>query len=410
MPTWTPPNLALWAQRLLTTSTDAQPLPSGARRTNGEMLMVTLLFALLALHGSLHVLGFLKSWRLAELPQMRTETLFALPRSLEKLVGAAWLIPCALFLASAVALTLHVETWWAWGLSGALCSQLLIIYAWPVAKTGTLINLLMLGPLLAAAGQSRFTRETERTVRALWSNVPSGEPSLVSAAELAPLPTPVRRWLVSAGVVGRARVRTLRLKQTGWMRTSPEGRWMPTQAVQYFNAAQPGFVWRAEVRMPVLSFAGRDTYLNGRGRMLIALSSLVPVVDASDAKTQQGTLLRFLGETVWFPSAALSPYLHWEAIDEQNAQVSMRYRGVHGSARFSFGANGQVTRVSAERYMGSGPNAKLEHWSIPMREWRSFAGYTIPVAGDVIWQLAGGDFNYFRWHIDDVEYDPGAID
>ena len=73
---------------------------------------------------------------------------------------------------------------------------------------------------------------------------------------------------------------------------------------------EPEFIWRVRVQMMhVLPVAGRDSYVDGRGRMLIKLGSVVPVVDAADEKIDQGALLRFLGEIVWFPAAALSPYI-----------------------------------------------------------------------------------------------------
>ena len=56
-----------------------------------------------------------------------------------------------------------------------------------------------------------------------------------------------------------------------------------------------------------LPLVGRDKYVNGRGNRLIKALSAVPVVNAADAKTEQGTLLRYLGEICWFPAAALCP-------------------------------------------------------------------------------------------------------
>lgn len=143
---------------------------------------------------------------------------------------------------------------------------------------------------------------------------------------LAGLLIPVQQWLRASRVVGHERIHTVRLRQHGLMRTSPPGNWMPTEAEQYVNVNEPGFVWKADVRMlRFLPLAGRDTYLGGRGNRLIKAFSAVPIVDAADAKTDQGTLLRFLGELCWFPSAALSPYLTWQAIDNQHTQAIMTY-------------------------------------------------------------------------------------
>jgi hypothetical protein len=53
-------------------------------------------------------------------------------------------------------------------------------------------------------------------------------------------------------------------------------------------------------------------------------------------------MLRFLGEIVWFPSAALSPILTWEAIDGTSARATMRHGGLVESAVFAFSDEGRV--------------------------------------------------------------------
>ncbi|HKU38530.1 MAG TPA: hypothetical protein VJR89_10295, partial [Polyangiales bacterium] len=39
----------------------------------------------------------------------------------------------------------------------------------------------------------------------------------------------------------------------------------------------------------------------------------------------------------------------------------------------------------------------------------TFQGVRIPVRGVVRWQLASGDFDYYRWQIDAVSYEPAAL-
>jgi Family of unknown function (DUF6544) len=64
----------------------------------------------------------------------------------------------------------------------------------------------------------------------------------------------------------------------------------------------------------------------------------------------QGAELRFLAEIVWLPSAALSPYVEWEAIDVTSAKATMRHRGVPVSAVFYFDERGRFSRLTADRY------------------------------------------------------------
>ena len=60
--------------------------------------------------------------------------------------------------------------------------------------------------------------------------------------------------------------------------------------------------------------------------------------------------------------------------------------------------------MSALRYMGGGDKGTLQKLYIPVRAWRTIHGVTIPVQGEVIWQLPTGDFTYYQWEITDIDY------
>lgn len=179
---------------------------------------------------------------------------------------------------------------------------------------------------------------------------------------------------------------------------------MAARATQWFVAEPPGFVWHANIRMKGLPVLGRDSYLGGHGRMLITLGGLVPIVDAADARIDQGTLLRFLGELIWFPSAALSSKVHWEPRDEHSALARMSHGGVEGQALWTFDAEGRFVSLRAQRYMGSGQKATLEDWYSTVHEYRRFDGIEVPAAGEVSWQLKAGELTYYKWRIDAIEY------
>jgi hypothetical protein len=291
--------------------------------------------------------------------------------------------------------------------AGIIISQLLVIYAWPDAKAGTLVNIILVIPVIFAWADARFQDDTNEQVRALFARASSGKARVVVSDELDPLPPPVQHWLENAGVVGKKMPRTVRLKQQGQMRIAPDKDEVQATAQQYFRLDEPEFIWRVRLRlMHVLPISGRDTYLEGRGQMLIKVGSLVPVVDAADEKIDQGALLRFLGETVWFPAAALSPYIRWEPIDAASAKAMMSYQGVSGSAQFTFDNRGRFVGLTADRYFGGGADAKIERWEIEAHEWKTMNGCVVPVRGEVRWKLEGGDFIFYRWEITDIEYDP----
>ncbi|MBK9035565.1 MAG: hypothetical protein IPL61_30630 [Myxococcales bacterium] len=364
------------------------------------------LTSLLVIHGLIHLLGFVKAFGLATVPQLRGATIVTLGPAWQRPIGALWLAAAVLVVVAAVAMVLGVGGWWRLGLVGLVLSQALVIYAWPDAKVGTLPNVVLALAVLLGWADARFERATDATVRQLYIEPARSPGPPVTAGDVATLPPPVARWLTRAGVVGRPRAHAVRLRQLGGLRTAPGATLMPATAEQYVDLDRPGFVWSVDVMMKrVIPVRGRDTYLDGRGHMLITVGGLVPFVDSAGPTIDQGALVRFLGELVWSPSAALAPYLTWQGVDAHAAVATMTWGGVTASGTFSFDDDGRVTGFAARRYLGGGPDARLEDWRAECSAWAQLDGVEVPVRGRVIWALAAGDFEYYQWEVAALEHD-----
>jgi hypothetical protein len=270
---------------------------------------------------------------------------------------------------------------------------------------GVLVGLLMVAGAVAIANIV-FQRRVDAESRTLFAAARASAPRNLEARDIEHLPPPVRRWLEISGAVGRPIAGTVRLTQRGELRTAPDKPWMPAAAEQVFTVDPPGFVWHVRTKMMGLPIAGRDRFADGRGHMLIKVASLIPVADATGPEVDQGALLRFLGEIIWFPSAALSPTITWQSIDANSARATMRHGGVTASAVFGFDDRGRFNGLTADRYMSAPGGSRLEKWVIPISAWRVVRGIEMPVRGNAIWKLAEGDFDYYRWEILDVEVNP----
>jgi len=372
--------------------------------------MKALLTALLALHGSIHLLGFLKWTGLARVPRLSGRLLVAVSGTGERVFTAAWLVAAVLLVSAAVLRGARHDGWWmAAALPGVVISQVLIVLAWPDAKAGTVANVILLLPIIAAAAHARFETRCDREASALLAQA-GHDTRLVTRDELRVLPAPVAAWLERSGVVGRPRAATVRLHQRGEIRTKEGAAWMPARADQYFSIDPPAFVWMVDASMMrVVPIAGRDRYVAGRGEMLIEAASLVKVVEAADEAIDLGAMLRYLAETIWFPSAALGPHISWEPIDATHARATMRYAGRTAPAVFTFDERGRAVRFDAERPMGGGQAAKLTPWFGASSQWRTFEGIEVPTRGEVGWQLPTGPFIYYRWEILDVEFNRAQL-
>ncbi|GAB4020181.1 DUF6544 family protein [Spirosoma koreense] len=299
--------------------------------------------------------------------------------------------------------------WTSLALASILLSQTLIILFWSDAKVGTLANALIALSVWISIAHNRFEEYADQEARQVMIQ-PTTVHQVIDRTMLIHLPMPVQQWLIASGVVGKEQVHTVRLQQIGLMRTNPRGRWMPTQAEQYIDVDKPGFVWKADVRpFAWLPLAGLDKYADGKGTMQIKALSFIPIVNASDAKIDQGELLRYLSEMCWYPSAALRPYITWQPIDEKQSEATINYKGVTASAVFTFDAQHRLVSVAAKRYKGDSAQSQLEDWYIPARSWKIINGVRIPVKGDVIWKLQTGDFNYYQWEIAAIDYNKRVL-
>ncbi|MDA1475825.1 DUF6544 family protein [Bacillus changyiensis] len=234
---------------------------------------------------------------------------------------------------------------------------------------------------------------------------------IIEKADLTTLPACVQKWLHHAQVIGKEKIHTVRIEQKSKLRLEKGKPWMPAKAVYYYTIDKPAFIWNCFIKAaPLIHIAGRDKYDQGKGNMLIKLLSFIKIADASGKEIDQGTLLRYLGELVWFPTAALHHALKWEEIDSHSAKATMSYGGITGSGVFQFNDKGEVTSFLADRYMESKGTYSLEKWLIQLKDYQEFNGIKIPVRGKVIWKLDTGDFDWFHFEIDDVQYNKIEID
>ena len=351
------------------------------------------------LHGLIHLLGFVKEWNLAEVKL--SGVFISLPGVLSKIAGVLWLIACSLFIASAIAYLLRKDWWWMIAVIAIVISQILIFIYWKDAKFGTVVNVIILIVCIFSYESWSFERMVNDEFSSFFPE--KIEKRVVTEEMINELPPVVQRWLKRSNISEKEIIQTVHLKQKGEMRIKPEGDWMKVEAEQYISTNSPGFIWKADVKSSFLHFSGRDRYENGEGHMLIKLFSLIPVVDAKGKEIDQGALLRYLGEIIWCPSAALSDYIKWEEVDSTTAKATMSYEGVTASGIFKFDENGDFVSFEAERYYYRKECSTLERWVIKANDYRAFEGIRIPVNLSVTWKLER-DFTWYKFEVTEVKY------
>lgn len=261
---------------------------------------------------------------------------------------------------------------------------------------------------LLAATSRRFGRLVDADRRRLLERPRPPHPPLVTLAMLAGLPEPAKRYLRYAGVVGRPMVDTVRVRQACRMRPAPHGISFPLVAEQWYAVEPPGFIWDATVAVagiPVVR--GRDGYLDGKGMMTIRVGSLIPVVDASGPEMDQASLLRYLSEMPWFPSAFLRERVTWEAIDDATVRVSIVDGDLQATGTLTIDPEGRLVEFRSERHAMVGDRFELRPWCAPTYAYGEFEGLRLPVRGAAVWTLPDGSaLPYIEVELAEVSFDP----
>ncbi len=231
----------------------------------------------------------------------------------------------------------------------------------------------------------------------------------ISEADLAAVPEPVARYLRRAGVVGRTRVQNVRLRQRGTFRMSEKGGWAAMAAEQRYTVQPPAFVWRATIAAFLLAQVKvTDGFADGHGWLAAKLFGLFSVADARGPEVDQGELLRFMTEIVWFPTAWLSGYITWQPVDARSVKATIDHQGITASAILTFDEQDRMAAIEAQRFRMVGARYSLDTWVIELARYEEHSGLLIPTAGRALWKLPAGDYDYFKGEITDLEYDTPA--
>jgi hypothetical protein len=267
------------------------------------------------------------------------------------------------------------------------------------------------GVAAEVSGHRTFSRLIQRDAQRLLAQATpaAGGGEVVTEEMLADLPEPARRYLRYTGVVGRSLARTVHLRQKGRMRPGPGQPWMALDAEEWYTVHPPGFVWGGTLHMgPVPVGRARDMYRDGHGHMLVKVASLFTVVDATGEEMDQGAMMRYLNEMVWFPTAFLGDDVSFEAVDDSSVRVTLTDHGRTATATLCVDGQGRLTDFVAKRYRIVGERRDLETWSTPITGYGEFEELRLPVRGKAAWKLPEGDLEYIEVAITELQYDVGS--
>ena len=237
------------------------------------------------------------------------------------------------------------------------------------------------------------------------SGLPASPAGAIGNSLPACLPEPAQRYLRFMKVAERPPEWSFRLGLTGRFRLGPRKPWMPCEAWQYNSRLAAARLFHLRIRfggfLPVI---GRDSYVHGKGRMLVRLADLVTVADGAGPEFDTGELVTYLNDAVMIaPSMLLASGISWAGVDDRSFDVSLQDHGRTVTARVFVDETGAPRDFStADRYCyGPDGSRKLirARWTTPIAAWEIVDGRPLPAGGQAVWHLPDGPFAYADFRV-----------
>ncbi len=226
------------------------------------------------------------------------------------------------------------------------------------------------------------------------------ETAVVGKHDLEALPKAVQRFFGFMKVTASPRVWSFMVPQTGIFRMRPDRPWMKCETWQYDASPSVCRVFHMRLRMlGLLPIYVRDTYLEGRGRMLGRAFDRISVVDVADEKVSTGELVTYVNDAILFaPSLLLGLNTEWQEVDADSFDVKLNDRGRAVSARVFLDERGAPRDFSTTCRYGEDParpgTMVQARWSTPIHGFTTVAGRVVATGGKAVWHFPSGDFTY----------------
>jgi len=272
-----------------------------------------------------------------------------------------------------------------------------------------LFALLLVAVGIAVVSSTKLDATNRQVAQEMQQGADAGAQATYQPGQLEGLPPPVQRYLQRVLPPDMPLVRRIRLQQHGIFNIGNEGpQWLPLKASSRVTTTPPGMMWEAHLSIaPPLYIRVVDYYLRGRGSLSGTVLGAIPVIEAPPSPDlDQGELMTWLAEAVWYPTALLpGKWVSWEALDQLNARATVDDGYTSASLDFHFNFRDEVVRVSSQaRAREVDGGYQMNPWSCHYRDYARMSGVLVPREGEAVWQLPQGEQPYMRVRLDSVDY------
>jgi len=358
--------------------------------------MLKYFFALLILvHGLIHIMGYAKAFNYGNITQLSKE--------ITKPFGLLWLLTALLFILVVILFLLKNNAWVITCIIAVVLSQALIVTVWKDAKFGSIANIIILAVAILNGGIILFENTYKKEVKENFLRTNLIQAEILTNEDLQPLPDPVRRYLLYAGVVNKPKVKNVRIVFEGQMREKGKD-YFPFVSEQYNFFDEPTRLFFMKAKMKGIVVPGYHRYANATAKMDIRLFGLFPVVKQSgEVMNKTETVTLFNDMCLMAPATLVDKRIQWETIDSNTVKAVFTNRGIAITALLFFNAEGQLINfLSDDRTATS--DMKQHPFSTPVSAYKTINGINIMSKGEAVYEYEDGKFTYGIFNLKEIEY------
>ncbi|MFD0797925.1 DUF6544 family protein [Maribacter chungangensis] len=351
----------------------------------------------LLIHGLIHFMGFAKAFDYGNMEQFSKE--------ISRPMGWLWLLTGLFFMVSAILYVLKKDTWPLIAVVAVVVSQILIVTVWADAKFGTIANVVILVTAVTSLAAIHFESAYKKDVNiAMKTNSRTTE--ILTEKDLVHLPPLVQNYLKYAGVVGKPKVKNVKIVFEGDMRDRGKD-WFEFTSEQHNFYQSPARLFFMKAKVLGLPTHGYHAYLDAHAKMQVKVLSLFPVVRLDSPELFTAETVTFFNDLCLFaPAALIDDRIEWEPVDTRSVKATFTNRDTAISAVLEFNEKGQLVNFISEDRI-SVDEMKTYPFSTPASKYDTINGHLLPTYGEAVWHYPEGNFVYGKFRLKSVAYNVG---
>jgi len=233
------------------------------------------------------------------------------------------------------------------------------------------------------------------------------ENKVFTVESISTLPPIVQKYFKNSIPENQKYLSSAMVYQRGQFRSRENHQWSRLKAKQYFTTKQPGFVWKAALSQ---TFIFRKTavlsYIDKKGEGQLRFWGSIVLNEPKGNETTISMLVRYLTESVWFPTALLpSNSIHWVEHTDLTAKIVIRDGRNSASALVTFNEEGEIVQFETEdKFRDFKATFSNEKFTLRCSRYRTIDKIKVPTKVVFLWNLPSGDFPYAEIQVDDIIY------